>query len=426
MDKLLCASKQHKECSAILSQLRESRKQLPVLLQRLFDSAFGIDKQLDIFLFNGFGVDLLDHPQKEKFLAEAMSGQLTESNPINAISRDIDVSLLLDQIDAYAEASKLIRSVLGIELDVLQSESEFLADQEFSLSPETFYIDIFDDSGQSLPDMLLKVEMFKPVSCLSKSTSVFTNSSMTDIYDILISVFKGDEVIGHVSGTTVTLDKSAIRSSGGKSIPTRYRNAAFTINAQDHSEALGQAINNIRQVAIAKSSRNGQDSTVSLASEFMLPRPNRDRRHAVMAIDAVDLKEQDRGLLENIVESFRYLMEDPAQQHVDTYARFCKGYDKKMWSIWHDSSEVQAAYLQVDSRLCLHGISVITPTVSNTWWSTQLVNYEPTMSDYIVETRIVAPVSIVETKMNSKSSFSLDIESALQSEINKETVNQFH
>jgi len=408
-------SKNKATCVRNIQRLTKELSLLPREVAIAFDSAFGLDKNLEGFLQSNFGMDISKIPNKNKIISDLLSGTYENDNPVLSLNNG---DLVADQIAAYASVSSEIRESFNIELDEAISATELLPFSDDFYQHQTYFTPLFDSQDDVYDNMHLQVDVYSSMLNVN-NTNVFARTFSSEIKDVKITLFENNIPAGVLSANFISFtDECIFSESKGyrsiKKIPQAANNATLMADIEMIDESLVDILHELAYVARKRSFSAAQKPHLSIASDFVAQKEAREGKNGILHIRSVDIEDCHKLKFTDILNSLCILFSDHGNYDVETYKDECEGFNALLWASLEQDPKVSAKRDKKNNSWMVNGISAITANAGTQWWHDSLSSFNPDFDE-----DMTTPYIFVEnSEVNSESpklpnSFAMSIEDLL-------------
>ncbi len=378
------------DCLSMVEMLRKQRSKLPKEISRAFDSPFGLDKCLSIFLFNEFGIDLRNTSDEGIILQQLVEGSASVSNPVLMLQ---DGDLIADQINAYSELTQKMRDTYRLSLSSLVSEQELFPQGIQPFAVKQLYAPRFNAHGDLVENSYLKVELRAPVIEPDPDYSSMSTRILTDLFEVHVTVYQDAHEVGKINASLVSVKPDVFDNRPViKSTPTTFRDTIISLDCQQYNTELSGVVDDLSNYAKRKAADRDLPQATAMVTNYFLPVMARQRQ-AMFHLHNVELDTELRSELTTILDSVVAVFDDPAIHDITVYQQHCDYYDQDKWTALSSKPDIIDNVNKKRAEWKLSGISVISVAVQKTWWYQSLVLYKPARAGLFDDIDVVLFIS---------------------------------
>lgn len=408
----------NKNKAACIQAMMALDSELSILPQSVaigFDSAFGLDTNLNNFLKSNFSLDLSAYENGEQAEKDLLEGKYDENNPVLSLEHG---DLIADQIAAYATVSRQIREAFDVRLDEQLSIDALLPLSADYHAPKTYFAPVFKgDSDDAYEGLHIQMEVRNPMMPISNTDVYAAENKTTEIKDVTATIFEHNEPIGCLDATLLTMPDIAVFGQHDHSHALKgddFKNdIALVYDIEKHSPDLVSVTH-----ALIRSAKqelpNDQSRKSSLMRKFVLTDEG-DHKNGMLFLNSVDISSHRKDIFIDVVETLGTIFSDHGRYDMDCYGTV-DGYNTLIWNALSHSPDILTKIDEANSNWKLGGLSAIVASEGYQWWHEALSKHQPFENGDLSDAKLLVEESnqgLVSTENESSTILGNGIEDIL-------------
>ncbi len=387
-------------CVRKIVDLTKELKVLPCNVSEAFDSAFGLDKNLEGFLQSNYALDLSADPNKDQLIKDLLDGTYESNNPVLKLPNG---DLIADQIATYASVSQQIREAFDIDLDEAISASEMLPVSDDFYQQKQYCAPIFSSLDDVFEGMHLQVDVSSSMFNVN-NTNVFSRTFTSELKDVRVTMFENGDPVGLLTASLISFSDEALYQNNfeSKTVISKAHNglsdAVLMTDIDSYDPSLSGIISDLSHIARTRSLSVKQNPHLSIATGFVIPNEVREGKNGILHVRDVDISDSHKAKLHNILETLCVLFSDHGNYDVETYTHISKGFNSLLWASNEDDENVAKKREAFNKEWSLSGISAITTIEGCNWWHESISQFMPD------DEEILKPLVYVENNRSDTAS----------------------